>query len=144
MRGVPVRVEVGPRDLDSGALPVARRDNGEKVTVPVDQVADLCVSLMTEIQQAIYDKALAFREANTCRVDTWEEFEAAFAGEGGAGLIVAHWDGTPETEDIIAEKTKATIRCIPLTPLDPSDEEPGTCVLTGKPSARRVVFAKAY
>jgi len=144
MRGVPVRVEVGPRDLEAGALPVARRDNGEKVTVALDEVADTCLGLMPEIQQAIYDKALAFREANTRRVDTWEEFEAAFAGEGGPGLIVAHWDGTPETEEIIAEKTKATIRCIPLTPLDPSDLEPGTCVLTGKPSARRVVFAKAY
>ncbi len=144
LRGVPVRVEVGPRDLDSGALPVSRRDSGEKVSVAVDDVVSTCVSLMSEIQQAIYDKALAFRNANTRRVDTWAEFEEAFSGEGGPGLIVAHWDGTAETEQIIADKTKATIRCIPLVALNPSDEEPGTCILTGKPSAKRVVFAKAY
>ena len=144
LRGVPVRVEVGPRDLDSGALPVSRRDSGEKVSVAVDEVVSTCVSLMSDIQQAIYDKALAFRNANTLRVDTWAEFEEAFSGEGGPGLIVAHWDGTAETEQIIADKTKATIRCIPLVALDPSDEEPGTCILTGKPSAKRVVFAKAY
>ena len=144
LRGVPVRVEVGPRDLDSGALPVSRRDSGEKVSVAVDDVVSTCVSLMSEIQQAIYDKALAFRNANTRRVDTWAEVEEAFSGEGGPGLIVAHWDGTAETEQIIADKTKATIRCIPLVALNPSDEEPGTCILTGKPSAKRVVFAKAY
>ena len=144
MRGVPVRVEVGPRDLDSGSLPVSRRDSGEKVSVAVDEVAAKCIALMPEIQQAIYDKALAFRNENTRRVNTWAEFEEAFAGEGGPGLIVAHWDGSPETEQIIADKTKATIRCIPLVALDPSDEEPGTCILTGKPSPKRVVFAKAY
>jgi len=144
MRGVPVRIEVGPRDLDAGALMVSRRDSGEKVAVPTGEVVAKCVSLMTEIQQAIWEKALAFREENTRRVDTWEQFEAAFAAEGGAGFIVAHWDGTPETEQAIADKTKATIRCIPLTPLDPSDLEPGVCVYTGKPSKQRVVFGKAY
>ena len=100
--------------------------------------------LMTDIQSALLARATAFRDANTKRVDTWAEFEAAFSGEGGAGFVVAHWDGTPETEELIAEKTKATIRCIPLEPLLPSDNEPGVCILTGKPSARRVVFGKAY
>lgn len=144
LRGVPVRVEIGPRDLEAGTVIVARRDNGEKQTVALEDAAAVAQELQTTIQQALYDRALAFREANTRRVDTWEEFEAAFAGEGGAGFVVAHWDGTQETEDAIAERTKATIRCIPLTPLVPSDGEPGVCVLTGKPSVRRVVFAKAY
>ncbi|CAN5415403.1 proline--tRNA ligase [soil metagenome] len=144
MRGVPVRVEIGPRDLDAGVAVVARRDTGDKETLQLDEVVDRAFALQQEIQDAMFAKALAFREDNTHRVDTWEEFEAAFSGEGGGGLIVAHWDGTPETEEAIAAKTKATIRAIPLVALMPSDNEPGTCILTGKPSARRVVFAKAY
>ena len=144
LRGVPVRIELGPRDLDSGALPISRRDTGEKTTVALAEVVAHCEMLMTDIQSALLARATAFRDANTKRVDTWAEFEAAFSGEGGAGFVVAHWDGTPETEELIAEKTKATIRCIPLEPLLPSDNEPGVCILTGKPSARRVVFGKAY
>ncbi|RYG34869.1 proline--tRNA ligase [bacterium] len=144
MRGVPVRIEVGPRDLDAGTVIVARRDSGEKETVSVEAAVERVIVLQEEIQQALFDRALAHREANTRRVDTWEEFASAFAGEGGAGFIVAHWDGTVETAEKIAAETKATIRCIPLTPLIPSDNEPGVCVLTGKPSERRVVFAKAY
>lgn len=144
LRGVPVRVEVGPRDLDNGALVISRRDTGEKSSVPISEVAEKCFDLMPEIQQAIWDRAVAFRNANTKRVNSWAEFESAFSGEGGAGLILAHWDGTPETEQAIADKTKATIRCIPLQPLDPSDVEPGACVFTGNPSRQRVVFAKAY
>ncbi|RYG26473.1 proline--tRNA ligase [bacterium] len=144
LRGVPVRVEVGPRDLDSGTLVIARRDTGEKEAVALCEAASRISALQTEIQQALYDKALAFREANTHRVDTWDEFLAAFEGEGGAGFVLAHWDGTQETEDRISDATKATIRCIPLEPLHPSDNEPGQCVLTGKPSERRVIFAKAY
>jgi prolyl-tRNA synthetase len=144
MRGACVRIEVGPRDLDAGSLIVARRDTGEKETVPVDEVVARTKALMGEIQANLFQRALAFREANTTRVDTWEEFEAAFAGEGGGGLVLAHWDGTSQTEAIISERTKATIRCIPLIPLSPEDETPGTCVLTGAPSVRRVVFAKAY
>jgi prolyl-tRNA synthetase len=144
MRGVPVRIELGPRDLDAGVCVVARRDGGEKQSVPLGEAANAVAGLMNEMQTGLYAKALAFREANTRRVDTWEEFEAAFAGEGGAGFIVAHWDGSPETEEIITQKTKATIRCIPLEPLIATDAEPGSCVLTGKPSERRVVFAKAY
>jgi prolyl-tRNA synthetase len=144
MRGVPVRVEIGPRDLDNNACMVARRDGTEKEQIDLDAVIEHVVRLQDEIQAALLQRALEFREANTRRVDTWEEFEAAFAGEGGAGFIVAHWDGTTETEEQIAQRTKATIRCIPQNPLHPSDNEPGKCVLTGKPSQRRVVFAKAY
>lgn len=144
MRGVPVRVELGPRDLEAGTCILARRDNGEKQTVALTDAVSTIVELQTTIQNALFERALAFREANTKRVDTWEEFEAAFAGEGGAGFILAHWDGTEETENFISDRTKATIRCIPLSPLDPSDDEPGICVVTGKPSPRRVVFARAY
>ncbi|MCC7229834.1 MAG: proline--tRNA ligase [Fimbriimonadaceae bacterium] len=145
MRGVCIRVEIGPRDLEAGAVPVSRRDTGDKQTLSLGPTtAGVLVDLLGEIQKDIYEKALAFREANTHRVDTWEEFAARFDGEGGGGFVLAHWDGTTQTEELIAEKTKATIRCIPLEPLHPGDDEPGTCVLTGKPSARRVVFAKAY
>ncbi|RYG88565.1 proline--tRNA ligase [bacterium] len=144
LRGVPVRIEIGPRDLEAGTVVLARRDNGSKETVALHDSVDRASVLQDEIQQALYDRALAHRQANTKRVDTWDEFVNAFPGEGGGGFVVAHWDGTQETEDRIAEQTKATIRCIPLTPLEPSDEEPGVCVLTGKPSARRVVFARAY
>lgn len=144
LRGVPVRIEVGPRDLDEGTVVVARRDSTEKESVPLAEAAARAAALQEEMQQALYQKALAFREANTHRVDTWEEFQKAFEGEGGAGFIVAHWDGTAETEERISDLTKATIRCIPLEPLIPSDGEPGQCVLTGKPSKQRVVFAKAY
>jgi prolyl-tRNA synthetase len=144
MRGVPVRVEIGPRDLEAGACVLARRDTGEKETVPLEQAADRASALQEEIQAALLERARAFRDANTRRVDTWTEFEEAFAGEGGAGFILAHWDGTSETEEEIANRTKATIRAIPQVPLDPADNTPGTCVLTGKPSERRVVFGKAY
>jgi prolyl-tRNA synthetase len=144
MRGIPVRIEVGPRDLDANVAVIARRDTGDKETVALDAVVDRAVELQAIIQSDIYQKALAFREANTIRVDTWEEFTAAFDGDGGGGFVVAHWDGTTETEDAISAATKATIRCSPLVPLAPSDAEPGVCVFSGKPSAQRVVFAKAY
>jgi prolyl-tRNA synthetase len=144
MRGVCVRVDVGGRELEAGELSLARRDTGDKEMVAVASVVDRCVSLLDEIQQALFDRALAFREANTRRVDTWDEFTKAFEGEGGGGFVVAHWDGTQETEDKISDQTKATIRCIPLTPLAPGDDQPGVCVCSGKPSKQRVVFAKAY
>ncbi len=144
MRGIPIRVEVGPRDLDAGTVIVARRDTGDKETVALADAAGRIQTLLDQIQKDMFDRALEFRNANTKRVDTWEEFEQTFAGEGGAGFVLAHWDGTTETENVIAEMTKATIRCIPLTPLEPSDAEPGTCILTGKPSKCRVIFAKAY
>lgn len=148
MRGVPIRIEIGPRDLDANSCVMARRDSGDKQTIAygkdLTETVNLIVEQLTAAQQALFDKALAFREANTHRVDTWAEFEKIFEGEGGAGFVIAHWDGTVETEKAISEKTKATIRCIPLVPLEASDAEPGLCVLTGKPSAQRVVFAKAY
>jgi prolyl-tRNA synthetase len=100
--------------------------------------------MLEQFNEDIFARALAFREENTTRVDTWDEFTAAFEGEGGGGFVLAHWDGTEESEEKIGEITKATIRCIPIEPLDPSDNEPGTCVYSGKPSEKRVVFAKAY
>lgn len=144
LRGACVRVELGPKDLDAGSCIVARRDTGEKTTVSLTEAAAQIIQALKVQQQALYDNALAFREANTRRVNTWAQFEEAFAVEGGAGFIVAHWDGTTETEKLISEKTKATIRCIPLEPLHPDDALPGECILTGKPSKQRVVFAKAY
>lgn len=144
LKGACFRVEVGPRDLDAGTVVLARRDTGEKVSVPLGELGAAVVAGLESMQRDLFDRALAAREANTHRVDTWEEFEARFAGEGGAGFVLAHWDGTSATEKAISDRTKATIRCIPLSPLAPSDAEPGRCVLTGAPSERRVVFAKAY
>ncbi|MBC8064334.1 MAG: proline--tRNA ligase, partial [Chlorobia bacterium] len=145
LHGACIRVEIGPRDLEAGTVMVSRRDTADKQTLSLDaSMPAKLVDLLTEIQKDIFDRALAFREANTHRVDTWEEFEKFFVGEGGGGFVIAHWDGTKETEDAIAAKTKATIRCIPLEPLHPDDDQPGACILSGKPSPRRVVFAKAY
>jgi prolyl-tRNA synthetase len=144
LRGVPVRIELGPRDLESGSVVLARRDGGDKLSVQIADAVSVISNHLEDMQRSLYAKALAFREQETRRVDTWNEFVAAFEGEGGAGFVVAHWDGTVETEDAIAAATKATIRCIPLQPLSPSDAEPGQCVYSGKPSAQRVVFAKAY
>ena len=144
MRGVCIRVEIGPRDLEAGTCVVARRDTGEKTSLALEDAGAACVELLSKMQQDLFEKALAFREANTRRVDTWEDFQAVFAGEGGGGFVVAHWDGTAETEAAISDRTKATIRCIPLEPLKPGDELPGRCVYSGQPSEQRVVFAKAY
>ena len=139
LKGVPCRIAMGPRDLASGTVELARRDTLTKDSVPQEGIADYVVKLMDEIQKNIYQKALDFREAHTIKVDTWEEFKEKI--EQGYFLL-CHWDGTTETELKIQEETKATIRCIP------SDsfvcEEPGKCVYSGKPSTRRVVFAKAY
>lgn len=137
LRGVPVRIGIGPKDLANGMLELARRDTLTKESTPRAGIAEKLVPLMDEIQSALYQKALARRESTTHRVDTWAEFEAAL--EKG-GFIYAHWDGTPETEQAIKEKTKATIRCIPLD----NPQESGACILTGKPSKERVVFARAY
>jgi prolyl-tRNA synthetase len=145
LRGACVRVELGPRDLEAGTCIVARRDTGDKTTLPLDaQAAAAIHAMLEEMQTAMFERAKSAQDANTRRVETWAEFEAAFAGDAAPGFVVAHWDGTQETEDKIANATKATIRCIPSTPLIPSDAEPGVCILTGKPSAQRVVFAKAY
>ncbi|MBS1726522.1 MAG: proline--tRNA ligase [Armatimonadetes bacterium] len=144
MRGVCIRVDVGGRELEAGELGVARRDNDEKTMVAIDKIVDYVVGLMPTIQQDLFDRAKTFMLENTIRIDTWEDFQKQFDGEGGGGFVLAHWDGTTETEEKISDLTKATIRCIPLEPLDPSDNQPGQCVMTGKPSKQRVIFAKAY
>lgn len=137
LKGVPVRLAIGMRDLEAGTVEVARRDNLTKETRPLAGLTDHISSLLDEIQAAIYQKALAFREENTHRVDTWDDFKAQI--EKG-GFILAHWDGTAETEEKIKDETKATIRCIPLD----APEEHGKCIFTGNPSNKRVVFARAY
>jgi prolyl-tRNA synthetase len=138
LKGVPLRIAMGPRDLANGTVEIMRRDTLQKQTVPAEGIADLAVELMDEIQKGIFAKALKFREDNTTKVDTYEEFKQVLETKGG--FILAHWDGTPETEAKIKEETKATIRCIPVD----GDDTPGVCMVTGKPSARRVLFAKAY
>jgi len=125
------------RDLENGTVEVARRDTLSKESRPIEGIAEYITLLLDEIQQNIYEKALKFREENTFRVDTWDEFKDQI--EKG-GFILAHWDGTGETEEKIKDETKATIRCIPLD----APEEEGICVYSGKPSNQRVVFARAY
>lgn len=137
LRGVPVRLGIGMRDLENGTVEVARRDQLSKESRPLEGIAQHIKNLLDEIQTSIYQKALKFRQENTHRVDTWEEFKTQI--EKG-GFISAHWDGTGETEDKIKEETKATIRCIPF---DETEEE-GKDVYSGKPSKQRVIFARAY
>jgi prolyl-tRNA synthetase len=144
MLGACIRVDVGGRELEAGELGVSRRDNDSSEMVALDKIVDTIVNLIPTIHEDMFAKATAFRDANIHRIDTWDEFAKQFEGEGGGGFVLAHWDGTEETEAKISEMTKATIRCIPLEPLIPSDGEPGFCVMTGKPSKLRVVFAKAY
>ena len=137
LRGVPVRLAMGGRDLENGTVEIARRDLKTKETVPFDGLTERITALLDDIQQTIYEKARSFRQENTFRVDTFDQFQEQI--EKG-GFILAHWDGTSETEEAIKEATKATIRCIPF------DQEPeeGTDVYSGKPSKGRVVFARAY
>lgn len=137
LRGVPIRLGLGMRDLENGTIEVARRDTLTKVSVEIDGVVETVKIMLEQIQSAIYQKALRFREENTFSVDTWEDFKAQI---DKGGFVMAHWDGTAETEEKIKEETKATIRCIPLN----SVEEAGKCVFTGNESGKRVVFAKAY
>lgn len=137
LKGVPVRLAMGMRDLEAGTVEVARRDTLTKESRPLEGITSFIVSLLNEIQSSIYKKALAFRESNTFSVDTWDEFKEQI--EKG-GFILAHWDGTAETEEAIKQETKATIRCIPLD----APDEPGKCVFTGNASTKRVVFARAY
>jgi len=138
LKGVPVRVAIGSRDMQNGTVEIARRDTQFKETVPQVGLADRIANLLDEIQQNIFNKALAFREANTIRIDSYDEFKRVLDERGG--FISAHWDGTAETEQLIKEETKATIRCIPLD--NPLEE--GKCIRTGKPSTQRVLFARAY
>lgn len=138
MKGVPVRLAIGPRDLQNGTVEVARRDTREKVVIKMEDVASEVPKLLNDIQSTIYQRALKFRNEKTTSVDTYEEMIAVLDEKGG--FISAHWDGTTETEALIKEETKATIRCIPLD----AEEEEGKCVYSGKPSHRRVLFARAY
>ncbi len=137
LRGVPVRLAIGMRDLENGTVEVARRDTLSKETVALDGIEDKIVRLLEEIQTNIYQKALVFRKENTFKVDTWEDFKTQI--EKG-GFILAHWDGTSETEERIKAETKATIRCIPFD----AENEEGIDVYSGNPSKQRVVFARAY
>jgi prolyl-tRNA synthetase len=138
LKGVPVRLAIGPRDLENNTVEVARRDTLEKKVLPVDGLDTYIENLLVEIQENIYNRALQFREKNTFRIDSWDEFRDVVEVKGG--FAYAHWDGTPETEAKIKEETKATIRCIPLDNV----LEEGNCIYTGKPSRQRVLFAVAY
>lgn len=138
MRGIPVRLGIGARDLDNGVIEVARRDNKTKESVALDGIIEHVVQLLEDIQQNLFNRAKAYRDEHITRVDTWEEFVDVLDNKGG--FVSAHWDGTSETEDKIKEMTKATIRCIPLN----NAQEAGACVLTGQPSTQRVLFARAY
>ena len=139
LKGVPVRLTIGQRDIDAGVVELARRDTLEKGAVQREGLAAHIKDLLDKIQKNIYDKALAFRDSQTRKVDTWEEFKVEI--EKG-GFLLCHWDGSKETEAKIQEETKATIRCIPIDSY--VVEESGKCIYTGKPSARRVIFARSY
>jgi prolyl-tRNA synthetase len=138
MKGVPVRIAVGPRDLENNVVELARRDTKEKKSVSIDGLANYVKDLLEEIQQNIYNRAKAYRDSHITPANDWDEFVRLLDEKGG--FIAAHWDGTGETEDKIKELTKATIRCIPLN----NTQEAGACILTGKPSTQRVLFARAY
>ena len=139
LKGVPVRIAMGPRDLAAGTLEIARRDTLEKSSVSQEAVAEHIEKLLVDIQQNIYNKALAFRDANVRKVDSWDEFKEEIKK---GGFLLCHWDGTTETEERIKEETKATIRCIPIDSY--VCEEEGKCIYSGKPSHRRVIFSIAY
>lgn len=138
LKGVPVRMAIGARDLENGTVEIARRDTLTKETQSLEGIEDYIENLLATIQKDIYQKALNFRNENITKVDTYEEFKKILEEKGG--FISAHWDGTPEEEEQIKEETKATIRCIPLD----AEEEEGISLISGKPSKRRVIFAKAY
>ncbi|MFL3661685.1 MAG: proline--tRNA ligase [Polaribacter sp.] len=138
LKGVPVRIAVGNRDLENGTVEVARRDTFEKQTVAQNEVVDFVSDLLEKIQENLFNKAINFRTDNTTSVDNFEDFKAIIKNKGG--FVSAHWDGTEETENKIKTQTKATIRCIP----NDAKEEIGVCVFSGKPSSKRVLFAKAY
>lgn len=138
LKGVPVRLAIGARDMENGTVELARRDTKTKITVPQQGLDIYIASLLEEIQENIYRKALQFREAHITEANSYDEFKNLLDTKGG--FIAAHWDGTPETEKQIKEETKATIRCIPLD----NRQEDGVCMVTGKPSVQRVLFARAY
>jgi prolyl-tRNA synthetase len=138
LQGVPLRIAIGPKDLENGTVELARRDTLTKEVVALDALTEKVEGLMTEIQDTLFKKALDYRAEHITEVDTFDEFKTVLEGKGG--FISAHWDGTMETEDKIKEITKATIRCIPLE----GEVKEGVCVYSGNPSKRRVLFAKAY
>ncbi len=138
LKGVPVRIAMGLRDIENNVVEVARRDTKEKNSLSIDGLATAVIKLLDDIQINLYNKALAFRKERVTIVDSWDEFVKLLDEKGG--FISAHWDGTGQTEDKIKELTKATIRCIPLN----NKQEAGVCILTGKPSQQRVLFARAY
>ncbi|RDK82953.1 proline--tRNA ligase [Marinirhabdus gelatinilytica] len=138
LQGVPVRIAIGPKDLEKGTVELARRDTLEKQFVKREEVVAVVEGLMTEIQDNLYKKAVGYRAEHTTTVETYEEFKKVLNEKGG--FVAAHWDGTAKTEEQVKNETKATIRCIPID----SDNEAGSCMVTGKPSKRRVLFAKAY
>jgi len=137
LKGVPVRLAMGGRDLENNTIEIARRDTLTKDTRSCEGLEDYIVELMDTIQQNIFQKALDHRTANTRTVDSYEEFKVEI--EKG-GFLLCHWDGTPETEELIKNETKATIRCIAMD----GDKTPGNCMVTGKPSIQRVIFARSY
>jgi prolyl-tRNA synthetase len=138
LKGVPVRIAIGPRDMENGSVEVARRDTKEKMVIQAAGIDQKILHLLENIQENIYNKAVDFRESATHKADSMDEFIDILDNKGG--FVFAHWDGTGETEQRIKELTKATIRCIPLG----NQQESGNCILTGKPSIQRVVFARAY
>jgi prolyl-tRNA synthetase len=138
MKGVPVRIAIGARDLEQNIVEVARRDTKEKANASIDGIGLHVKNLLDEIQQNIFNKAKAFRDDHITEANTWDEFVQLL--DTKTGFISAHWDGSPETEEKIKEQTKATIRCIPLD----NKQEAGTCILSGNPSTQRVLFARAY
>jgi prolyl-tRNA synthetase len=138
LQGVPIRLAMGLRDMENQVVELARRDTKEKSSVPMEGLAATVSELLDEIQQYMYNKALAFRTEKTTNADSWDEFVKLLDEKGG--FISAHWDGTAETEEKIKDQTKATIRCIPMN----NKQEAGVCILSGKPSTQRVLFARAY
>ncbi|MGB2232259.1 MAG: proline--tRNA ligase [Flavobacteriaceae bacterium] len=138
LQGVPIRLAIGPKDLENGTVELARRDTLSKQFESIEEVASLIPVLLDEIQESLFDKALSFRDSHITKVDNFDEFKSVIENKGG--FVSAHWDGTNETEQKIKELTKATIRCIPLD----NDKEEGKCMLTGASSKQRVLFAKAY
>jgi prolyl-tRNA synthetase len=138
LKGVPVRLAIGPRDVQNGTVELARRDTLEKTTIPVEGIDKYIKELLDDIQENIYKKALDFRTEKTTKVDSYDEFKKVLKEKGG--FILAHWDGTEETELKIKDETKATIRCLPIE----GEKEEGRCMVTGKPSKQRAVFALSY
>ncbi|MEN8769367.1 MAG: His/Gly/Thr/Pro-type tRNA ligase C-terminal domain-containing protein, partial [Candidatus Arcticimaribacter sp.] len=138
LKGVPLRIAIGPKDLEKGQVELARRDTLEKSFVPQSELVEMIPALLEKIQNSLYDKAFSFRDEHITAVDSYEEFKTVLEEKGG--FISAHWDGTEASEEAIKKETKATIRCIPYD----AKEEAGKCIYSGASSSQRVLFAKAY